>query len=119
MERRVRAHRHAGRDHSKAQRRAERDVERAGSDRATRQAQRRIPAEHAGGVSQLRGCRNGEVEPRREGGEHQAGVSSLSSAKCRTRLAAAIRRGISWPSIKIEIEGGFMSNNITRRHVLK
>ena len=39
------------------------------------QAQCRVPAEHAGRVPRLRGGRDGEVEPRREGGEHQARLS--------------------------------------------
>ena len=43
--------------------------------RPARQAQCQLPAEHAGRIPRLRGGRNGELEPRREGGEHQARVA--------------------------------------------
>ena len=46
-----------------------------GRDRAARQAQHQLPAEHAGGIPRLRRGRDGALGPHREGSEHQARVS--------------------------------------------
>src|SRR6266545_599194 len=72
MERRVRPHRYGARDRAQAQRRLERDAAPARSDRAPEGAQRRVPREHAGRVSRLRGGRDGKMEPRRARGQYQA-----------------------------------------------
>ena len=65
-----------------------------GGDRAARQAQCRVPAEHAGGISRVRCVRDGALEPRREGGQHQA------------RIRPALDRPnslSSWPESSIRI----------------